>query len=63
MELLRGAQQTIRALSRKCRYAFITIRATFMKWPNMSRTLVPDYRFSLRHHAPLFGDFVLYCSV
>jgi len=27
------------------------------------RTLVPEYRFSLRQHAPLFGDFVLYCSV
>lgn len=63
MELLRGAQQTIRACKPKMSLCVYHYPSHLYEVAEYVRTLVPDYRFSLRHHAPLFGDFVLYCSV
>ena len=63
MELLRGAQQTIRACKPKMSLCVYHYPSHLYEVTEYVRTLVPNYRFSLRHHAPLFGDFVLYCSV
>jgi len=63
MELLRGAQRTIRACKPKMTLCVYHYPSHLCEIAEYVRELVPDYRFSLRHHAPLFGDFVLYCWV
>jgi FkbM family methyltransferase len=63
MAFLRGAQQTIRACKPKMTLCVYHYPSDLYEIAEYVRSLVPDYRFSLRHHAPLFGDFVLYCSV
>ena len=63
MELLRGAQQTIRSFKPKMTLCVYHYPNHLYEVAEYVRNLVPEYRFSLRHHAPLFGDFVLYCSV
>ena len=60
MPLLRGAAENIRTYRTKlaiCVYLFPT------EIPVISRylqSLVPDYRFALRHHSPQFMETVLY---
>jgi len=63
MELLRGAQHTIRTCRPKMSLCVYHYPSHLYEVAEYVRTLVPEYRFSLRQHAPLFGDFVLYCSV
>jgi FkbM family methyltransferase len=63
MAFLRGAQQTIRACRPKMTLCVYHYPSDLYEVAEYVRSLVPEYRFSLRHHAPLFGDFVLYCSV
>jgi FkbM family methyltransferase len=63
MELLRGAQQTIRACKPKMALCVYHYPSHLFEVAEYVRALVPEYRFNLRQHAPLFGDFVLYCSV
>jgi FkbM family methyltransferase len=63
MALLRGAQNTIRICKPKMTLCVYHYPSDLYEVAEYVRSLVPEYRFSLRHHAPLFGDFVLYCSV
>jgi FkbM family methyltransferase len=63
MELLRGAQHTIRTCRPKMSLCVYHYPSHLYEVAEYVRTLVPEYRLSLRQHAPLFGDFVLYCSV
>jgi FkbM family methyltransferase len=63
MELLRGAQRTIRTCRPKMSLCVYHYPSHLYEVAEYVRTLVPEYRLRLRHHAPLFGDFVLYCSV
>ncbi len=63
MELLRGAQHTIRTCKPKMALCVYHYPSHLYEMAEYVRDLVPEYRFSLRQHAPLFGDFVLYCSV
>lgn len=63
IELLRGAEQTIRACRPKMALCVYHYPDHLHKVAEYVRHLVPEYRFSLRQHAPLFGDFVLYCWV
>lgn len=63
MELLRGAEHTIRTCRPKMSLCVYHYPSHLYEAAEYVRALVPDYRFSLRLHAPLFGDFVLYCSV
>ena len=63
MAFLRGAQQTIRTHKPKMTLCVYHYPSDLYEVAEYVRTLVPEYSFSLRHHAPLFGDFVLYCSV
>jgi FkbM family methyltransferase len=63
MAFLRGAQQTIRTCKPKMTLCVYHYPSDLYEVPEYVRTLMPEYRFSLRHHAPIFGDFVLYCSV
>lgn len=63
MELLRGAQATIRACRPKMTLCVYHYPSHLYEVAEYVRELVPEYKFSLRQHAPLFGDFVLYCWV
>lgn len=63
MELLRGAEQTIRCFRPKMALCVYHYPSDLYEVAEFVRSLVPEYRFALRQHAPLFGDFVLYCYV
>lgn len=63
MELLRGAEQTIRRFHPKMALCVYHYPSDLYEVAEFVRSLVPEYRFALRQHAPLFGDFVLYCYV
>jgi len=63
MALLRGAQQTIRNFKPKMTLCVYHYPSDLYEVAEYVRALVPEYHLSLRQHAPLFGDFVLYCSI
>ena len=63
MELLRGAQQTIRTCRPKMALCVYHYPSHLYEVAEYVRELVTQYQFSLRQHVPLFGDFVLYCWV
>lgn len=63
MDLLRGAKDTIlrcRPRLAICAYHYPTDLHEIAEY---IRSLVPEYKFSLRQHAPIFGDFVLYAWI
>jgi FkbM family methyltransferase len=61
MELLRGAQDTIRRFKPKMALCAYHYPSDLYEIAEYIRSLVPEYKFSLRQHAPIHGDFVLYC--
>lgn len=61
MELLKGAQETIRRFKPKMALCVYHYPSDLFEVAEFVRSLVPEYKFSLRQHAPIFGDFVLYC--
>jgi len=61
MDLLRGAQTTIRRYKPKMALCVYHYPSDLFEVVEFVRSLVPGYKFSLRQHAPIFGDFVLYC--
>jgi FkbM family methyltransferase len=63
MEFLRGAAQTIRKCRPKMALCVYHYPSHLYEVAEYVRNLVPEYRFALRQHAPLFGDFVLYCWI
>jgi FkbM family methyltransferase len=63
LELLRGAQQTIRTFKPKMALAAYHHPDHLFKIAEYVRDLVPEYKFYLRLHAYLLGEFVLYCAV
>lgn len=63
MELLRGAEGTIRRHKPKLALCVYHYPSDLYEVAEYVRSLVPEYTFTLRQHAPIFGDFVLYCSV
>lgn len=63
MELLRGAANTIRGCRPKMALCVYHYPSHLFEVAEYVRSLVPEYRFALRQHAPLFGDFVLYCWI
>ena len=63
MPLLRGAQQTIKKYKPKMALCVYHYPSDLYEIAEYVRQLVPEYQFRLRQHAPLFGDFVLYCHV
>ncbi len=63
LELLRGAAQTITSCRPRLAISVYHYPSHLYEVAEYIRSLVPDYRFRLRLHAPLFGDFVLYCSL
>jgi hypothetical protein len=63
MPLLRGAAETIRRHRPKlaiCVYHYPTDIPVISHY---LQSLVPDYRFALRHHSPQFMETVLYAWV
>lgn len=63
MELLKGAQSTICRFKPKMALCIYHYPSDMFEIAEFVRKLVPRYKFYLRHHAPIFGDFVLYCYV
>nr|VFK14398.1 MAG: methyltransferase, FkbM family [Candidatus Kentron sp. LFY] len=63
MELafLRGAEKTIRAFRPKMALCVYHYPSHLYEVAEFVQTLVPEYKFSLRLHAPTLYDFVLYC--
>lgn len=61
MDLLRGAQKTIRRYKPKMALCVYHYPSDLFEVAEFIRSLVPEYKFCLRQHAPIFGDFVLYC--
>jgi len=60
MSLLRGAVETIRRNKPKLSLCAYHYPSDLFEIPEFVRSIVPDYKFRLRQHAPIFGDFVLY---
>lgn len=63
MALLKGAQKTIQQFKPKMALCAYHYPSDLYEIAEYVRSLVPEYQFKLRQHAPLFGDFVLYCYV
>ena len=63
MDLLRGAKATICRYKPKMALCVYHYPSDLYEVAEFVRSLVPEYKFKLRQHAPLFGDFVLYCCV
>ncbi|MTK63638.1 MAG: FkbM family methyltransferase [Methanobacterium sp.] len=63
LELLRGARQTIQTFRPKMALCAYHYPNHIFEIAEYVRSIVPDYKLSLRQHAPIFGDFVLYCSM
>jgi FkbM family methyltransferase len=61
MSLLKGAVRAIQRNKPKMALCVYHYPSDLFSIPEFIRAIVPDYRFSLRQHAPIFGDFVLYC--
>jgi FkbM family methyltransferase len=61
MDLLRGAQRTIRRYKPKMALCVYHYPSDLIEVAEFVRSLVPEYKFSIRQHAPILGDFVLYC--
>lgn len=63
MDLLRGARETIRKHRPKMAICAYHYPSDLYEIAEYIRSLVPEYKFSLRQHAPIFGDFVLYAWI
>lgn len=63
MELLRGSEHTIRNYRPKMALCVYHYPSHLYEVAEYVRHLVPEYKFVLRQHVPLFGDFVLYCYI
>ncbi|MBO1224510.1 MAG: FkbM family methyltransferase [Candidatus Scalindua sediminis] len=61
MDLLRGARKTILKHKPKMALCAYHYPSDLFEIAEHVRELVPEYKFSLRQHVPIFGDFVLYC--
>jgi FkbM family methyltransferase len=61
MELLRGAEATIRRCKPKMALCIYHYPSDLYEVAEYVRRLVPEYKLSLRQHAPILGDYVLYC--
>lgn len=61
MDLLRGAKHTIRKHKPKMALCVYHYPSDLYEIAEYVKSLVPEYKLSLRLHAPIFGDFVLYC--
>jgi FkbM family methyltransferase len=61
MALLKGARDTIRRCKPKMALCVYHYPSDLVEVAEYVRSLVPDYKFSLRVHAPILGDYVLYC--
>lgn len=63
MDLLHGARETILRHRPKLAICVYHYPTDIHEVAEYIRSLVPEYKFSLRQHAPIFGDFVLYAWI
>jgi FkbM family methyltransferase len=63
MELLRGAEATIKRHRPKIAICVYHYPTDIPEIANHLRKLVPEYRFALRHHSPQLMETVLYCWI
>lgn len=63
LELLKGAQKTIQNCKPKMALCVYHYPNDLFEIAEYVRALDLRYKFYLRQHAPIFGDFVLYCYI
>ncbi|MFK5857309.1 MAG: FkbM family methyltransferase [Bacteroidota bacterium] len=63
MDFLYGAKNTICKFKPKMALCAYHYPSDLYEIAEYVHSLVPEYKFSLRQHAPIFGDFVLYCYI
>jgi FkbM family methyltransferase len=63
MELLRGAERTIRRFKPKLAICAYHYPSHLFEIAEYIRSLAPEYVFYLRQHAPIMGDYVLYACI
>lgn len=63
MDFLRGAIKTITACKPKIAICIYHYPSDLYEVAEFIKELVPEYKFKIRQHAPIFGDFVLYCHM
>jgi len=61
MEFLRGGTEVIKRDRPKIAICVYHYPSDLYEIAEFIRDLVPKYKFKIRQHAPIFGDFVLYC--
>jgi FkbM family methyltransferase len=62
-EALLGAEETIKEHKPKLAISLYHNDDDLTKIPLLVHKIVPEYRFYLRHHSPLYGDTVLYAKI
>lgn len=60
MDFLKGAQKTIKKYKPKIAICVYHYPSDLYEVAEYIKELVPEYKFKIRQHAPIFGDFVLY---
>ncbi len=63
MDFLRGAVKTITVNKPKIAICVYHYPSDLYEIAEFIKDLVPEYKFKIRQHAPIFGDFVLYCYI
>lgn len=61
MKFLKGARETIQQYRPKIAICVYHYPSDLYEIAEYLRDLVPEYKFKIRQHVPIFGDFVLYC--
>ncbi len=60
MDFLKGAKETIKKYRPKVAICVYHYPSDLYEVAEYLKELIPDYKFKIRQHAPIFGDFVLY---
>ncbi|KLI14117.1 hypothetical protein SU46_11595 [Brachyspira hyodysenteriae] len=63
INMLKGASETIKKYKPKMAISIYHRPDDFFTIPEYIKSLVPEYKFYLRHHSIEFGETVLYCCV
>lgn len=63
LECLKGAQEIIKSLKPKLAVCIYHKPLDFYEIPIFLKSLVPEYKFKIRHHAPTINETVLYAYI
>ncbi|MEI0517831.1 FkbM family methyltransferase [Brachyspira murdochii] len=63
LNMLKGASETIKKYKPKMAISIYHRPDDFFTIPEFIKSLVPEYKFYLRHHSITFAETVLYCCI